>query len=456
MKPHNDWESLMKDKWESQAVEFNEQHWKAMEAMLDRQPIRKPKAFAWGRYRWALLLLLLVPFAWWLGSYKNSTTTLPQTAYTENQTQVAKPPVLAPEKNTLKTEIQTLNQPTKPTQIPHNVDIKPNTTSFSFKNNPNKNLSPLAVPSPQSAISTHKIAEPVLSGQDKKTEVAAENLTDKTEKAQKKEAAIVENVVDKKVEIGRKETELKIFENQVVKSEMLKEKHPQPSTLSTLTVEDSKIGLQPVSGGLPMQPTVGHTPWRRSGLEVFSGISLQNQSYTVSPTATLRYHYALARRLSVQLSAAYAIARDFPNIVKETNQISYGLGFENTAYRLTTKSLHFAELGMGLRVPVMRSEFFGGFSYARLIYASATMQTIESNSFGLKGIKSENVSGYTLGLRKNDLQFYAGYGIHLSRRLKWQLSAHYGTRDLTDNTYFAQPDFHRNIQIRTGLAWRLK
>ncbi|MBX7242989.1 MAG: hypothetical protein K1X92_14700 [Bacteroidia bacterium] len=198
----------------------------------------------------------------------------------------------------------------------------------------------------------------------------------------------------------------------------------------------------------------GKSKRRNGDFYIFAGTSLQPQSLAFSPALGAGYRRMTGKGFGITTFINYAVIRNFPNITKQVNQTQYGLGFENTAYILTTKSLHFAEAGVGFSIPFQRNELFGGINASRLIYSAATLEVVKSNSFGQKGITSENVSGYTQGLEKWDLGISGGYGFSVLRNMQFRMSAHYGFRDLTQNDFFGNTVIHRNAQLRAGVLFR--
>ncbi len=187
---------------------------------------------------------------------------------------------------------------------------------------------------------------------------------------------------------------------------------------------------------------------------IFAGTSTSPQSLVFSPTFGVGYRRMTGKGFGLTAFMNYAIIRNFPNITKQVNQTQYGLGFENTAYILTTKSLHFAEAGIGFSIPFQRNEIFGGINGSRLIYSAAKLEVVKSNTFGQKGISSENVSGYTQGLEKWDAGLSAGYGFSVLRNMQFRVSGHYGFTDLTKNDFFGNSNIHKNSQMRVGVLFR--
>ena len=483
MKEYHNWEEWMKEKLEDEEVLFQEAHWEAAQKLLDEAD-RNPHTPFWKKWTWGLLaLFLLLSSVFFIAngyfmsqkslvvsekSATEKTKTSEDILISSNKKEARNPSVsasslssnvpIANEKEeaiSLKTESNSINAPENKRKVGETTQ---KISVFPPKENKIERDSKTAILSKSidgfpATVFMEKSIPAAESGADKLkvSDIALEKAA-KSEESVKKPSALpeLENIVlaedsdTKTAKIESANEEGKIIENKKIKT----------GEITGIKVAEN---AEKRSENVVFSPPISleKTKMKRGNLWLFAGTSVQGQSYALSPAVGVSYRYLTGKGFAVTAFSNYLITRKFPNITHSVNQTQYGLGFENTAYVLTTKSLHFAELGLGVSVPYRRHAFFGGVHYARLVYSAATLEVIQTNSFGFKGMTSENVTGYTQGLQKWDAGISLGYGFSLTRNTQLRVSGNTGLRDLTQNAFFGNSIYHRNSQMRVGLAFRL-
>lgn len=518
MKQLQDWEEWMKDKLDDQEIVFQESHWEAAQKMIDAaesQP--KPPFVWWGRGLFAVLLVGALGISGYLlwgnqafeSNNKSVTWSKKAATFAEKQANTSK------KENTKTTQVTIPQNEVNKGAVENKVAaIEKTTTSSSLKEGKSIDVNqrankPLNKKEIMSNFSQNQNVENNRGAFDNSSKVAKTNVNFTPEKivttsietklqtlnVKIKNTAIQDNALIasrlessnlsepkegvNKINVGFEKEIPKEIGNATANNTGMQDSKETSSKQAIINEkepfiidENAKLiqvlqGVQPISvETLPIQkgefqntaiPLPKKYAFNRFHADIFVGASLMQNPKNISPTAGLRLKYFIHKNIAVQLYGNYFTSNGF-SIIKETQQIQYGLGFEEVTNRLTTTTLQYAEVGTGLLVPIKRHEIFAGIGYARLLKATGTLEKIERNSVNAKAmlVESQSVGAYQEGLQKSDVTISVGYGYYLTRNLQVRLSGVWGLKDITDNSFLGNSQIDKNKQIRLGLAWSFK
>lgn len=518
MKQLQDWEEWMKDKLDDQEIVFQESHWEAAQKMIDAAESQaKPPFVWWGRGLFAVLLVGALGISGYLlwGNHAFLSNEK-QTIESKKAETFAEKQENTPQNENVKTEQATITQNEVNKGLVENKDAAIEKTNISTSLKEEKNIAlnqtpnkPLDKKEIMSNFSQNGNVENNRGSFDNSSKVAKTNINASPEK-------IVTKSIETKLQIPDAKTTSTVIQDLTLIASRLESSKPSEAKelvnninigfekeiaknignaiADNTGILDSKaisskeaiiVGkeevmidrnvksirvLQAVSPisveNLPIQkgefqntaiPLPKKYAFNRFHADIFVGASITENVKNISPTAGLRLKYFIHKNIAVQLYGNYFTSNGF-SIVKETQQIQYGLGFEEVTNRLTTTTLQYAEVGTGLLVPIKRHEIFAGIGYAHLLKATGTLEKIERNSINAKGmlVESQSVGAYQEGLQKSDVTISFGYGYYLTRNLQVRLSGVWGLKDITDDSFLGNTQIDKNKQIRLGLAWSFK
>lgn len=490
MKQLQDWEEWMKDKLDDQEIVFQESHWEAAQKMIDAaesQP--KPPFVWWGRGLFAVLLVGVLGIGGYLLWGSQAFVSNEKYVIESKQVEVFAEKQENTEKQDDKQQTQ-IN--TAKNELPNS--LLENKAIANEKINTSKNAEKNIASLPSFVSSQTDRAARLWGHKLRGSENLDNNksLDNFSKIAKVNTLATPENIAPKSIQtpVVSNATEI-LVEKQILSSQNYKEKNtqnildnPQENNLLGTKEAEETINLnehfdretvikseiqtilpQVFTRSSELRSDITATELRtmkkhrfnRFHADIFVGASITENAKNIAPTAGLRLKYFIHKNIAVQLYGNYFTSNGF-SIIKETQQIQYGLGFEEVTNRLTTTTLQYAEMGTGLLIPIKRHEVFAGIGYARLLKATGTLEKIERNSISAKGmlVESQSVGAYQEGLQKSDVAISFGYGYYLTRNLQIRLSGSWGLQDITDDSFLGNTQIDKNKQIRLGLAWSFK
>ena len=178
--------------------------------------------------------------------------------------------------------------------------------------------------------------------------------------------------------------------------------------------------------------------------------------WTKATDLSIRYSYRLATRISLYGGLGYQ-ARAKLSLDSTYRSLEYNFGVSIFETNIDPQSLHLLTIPMGITFDLKgRHQIHAGLEFAQLINVNSIVTQMNYNAQGeLIAMNSSRSWGYLQGLRKMDTRAILGYSFFLGRRISLGLEAQYGLRDLTDDAFFRNADFDRNLQLRGILQYDL-
>lgn len=253
-------------------------------------------------------------------------------------------------------------------------------------------------------------------------------------------------------------------------------KEAEPVSINTFSEKETIYGAfaamenQPfsLSAGMNIPRAPFFTPssriYRRNSIRIIAGsdlaVGLQNTEAQAAPVSTnpvigIQYGYRLNSSLTVHTGISYR-SRGGLNSDSTYNSVEYRFGLETDATTISPQKLHYAE------VPLYLEARFGGRHYLQaglnsswLVNSSSIVKKQRIEPFGTVDKGEEQAWGYTQGFRSYDPQLLVGYHFYLTRGIKVGVQGLYGLRDVTENDFFLNNTYDRNLQLRLSLTYHL-
>ena len=228
--------------------------------------------------------------------------------------------------------------------------------------------------------------------------------------------------------------------------------------LKTLPFSTPQLESKPVY--VSLQPS----KWPRHLISIQTGTNTaraigpsaeQSKGLSSLPYLSINYSYSLSPRISLFTGLGYQ-ARGNLNLDSTYRSIDYTFGANTFETNIDPQSLHYLTVPIGLGIDLKgRHQLQLGLEFARLININSIVSKTSYNSFERLSTETSRSWGYMQGYKKLDARalmayrFYLGHGFHIG------MEAQYGLRDITDNAFFRNDRFERNLQLRWVLRYDL-
>lgn len=133
---------------------------------------------------------------------------------------------------------------------------------------------------------------------------------------------------------------------------------------------------------------------------------------------------------------------------------NYGFGFETVLTTISPQKLHFLEVPLygEWKIKARHSLMMGG-SLLQLMNVSSQISSRTQDDFGISNGQAESTWGYKQGFISRDVSLMVGYKYYLGSGFHLDLRSQYGLRDLTEQSFFENQSFDRNIRVQIGLSY---
>ena len=180
------------------------------------------------------------------------------------------------------------------------------------------------------------------------------------------------------------------------------------------------------------------------GMNAFGGIS---------------YAHLFAKEWSIEVEALYLEKGNLSSkkyFQSEFFQGEFGGNTENIS--ISTKKLRY------ISIPICMQYHFNhmtqlidiGFAYNYLITTYSSVQIAQKKTGSALNTVSKNQNGYVNGFEKQDFAILLGYGHQLSKKMHAHIRLHYGLNDLSKNEYFNNNIKDHNQGIQIYLQYKIK
>ncbi len=458
MRDQHELDQWLKQKFDDAQFEFDPAAWEAAEQLINAQDAKRPAWLLWAKRFGILLLVLLIslPIVYW--QMNKSFPLNNETSHGESES------IVSPE-----------NSLTKIQPSSNLKDSLPNSPKiFPLATNPaHETLNPISdgkssslstqdsVQSPDNTpvASTQFDPQPPFSNPQNDVETSTQPLTPLTESGTQPSGIVTTN--------SSTQSPLSTFDHPTLQD--------YSSAQDNLSTPTAILPLQSLSfllgiGGHSPNPTLQrpiHPPLKRHALGITTGSNLSlgliNQGPTRSSIGALPYvgiHYSFDPKPTSPLlrleSGVFLMSRNGLSGSRSFRSVNFGFGFEEEIITLTPKALHALEIPLAASFRVRNRHYVTvGASGSYLIEITTQERLQRNDDFGTSTPDKKNVWGYRKGFNKLDAGAQIGYRYYLGRGFSLNLQGYYGLMDLTDNDFWENDQFDRNMQLRLFLRYDL-
>lgn len=184
-------------------------------------------------------------------------------------------------------------------------------------------------------------------------------------------------------------------------------------------------------------------PQQKLFLTATAGMNIQNG---INATSSLIAGYYIQPKIAIIAGVGYArLNQQLGSRVY--NEVSLGFGQDVKQTRITTQSLDYVLLPIGIQYDVCNNHHITG--GAQLGYVLQSTDLVERNNL------STTENGYLKAINRTDIQLTAAYRYDLTRKLSISAAYHFGLRDVSNNQFFNTTITNRNQFISLSLGYKL-
>ncbi|MEL6675303.1 MAG: outer membrane beta-barrel protein [Bacteroidota bacterium] len=174
--------------------------------------------------------------------------------------------------------------------------------------------------------------------------------------------------------------------------------------------------------------------------------------FSLRPQASLYYAYGLTPNLKLRTGLGY-VSRGALNSDSTYRTLSFSFGREEENTTISPLAMHGVEVPLLLDVHLKNRHYFSiGLQSQYWLNTRAEVQNQRIANFETPPVEGQKAWGYRQGMARWDVAGQIGYGYYLGRGYMLRVSALYGMRDQTLNTFFLNTTKDRNLQLRIGIA----